>query len=316
MKKTYSNYRTDMRIGDVVRFDGGMDIQITKSALSENFDSKVIEVISQAPRQELTWDWIKEHIEELPELQCWHGDSSCKINAATKEMFWLYGEKVNNCYYENFYTEPPLPELIELVEEPKFAPMPVIDWSKIDKKYNWVAIDEDSGVYPYGEKPILQHGQWESDINGRRIGNALGKIDYKNSLQQRPVEEDPWVEITPQTKVKMPCEAIFFGHKQKREETDFKSILRDIDVKNDSKYPFWPEIGYGLYAKCKVRKSSIIVDDVEDGVVRFWFYKTYIDSDVEKTTYAYTEKDFLERYSVKEYCPAEEVPEASKWVKI
>ena len=36
-----------------------------------------------------------------------------------------------------------------------------VDWSKIDKKYNYMAVDRDSDVWFYSDKPIFLNSTWK-----------------------------------------------------------------------------------------------------------------------------------------------------------
>ncbi len=67
-----------------------------------------------------------------------------------------------------------------------------IDWDKIPKEYNWVAVDENRNVYCYRNMPYVGKNKHN---NTRWVGRAckyigvynISDIDWKNSLTQRPV---------------------------------------------------------------------------------------------------------------------------------
>ena len=49
---------------------------------------------------------------------------------------------------------------IESLSEKNDEPKSYVDWSKIDKRYNWVATDSDGEVWGYADKPFTRGSMW------------------------------------------------------------------------------------------------------------------------------------------------------------
>lgn len=71
------------------------------------------------------------------------------------------------------------------------APDITPEWDKINKRYNWVAIDEKGKEFAYTHKPFPENGKWMVcglwDYTGRTI-NIVG-IDWTKTLSKRPAKK-------------------------------------------------------------------------------------------------------------------------------
>ena len=125
-------------------------------------------------------------------------------------------------------------------------------------------------------------------------------------------EEDPWVEIIPQTKVKLPCYAFVRNHETGKW---YASELHGINSLFTN--PFKANEMCWKYAK--VRKSSIIEEPVQptepdDKIKRLWWYKLNTGA-IWPTPYALTEKEFI-RGNHFSYAPGPVVPDESEWKEV
>ena len=62
-----------------------------------------------------------------------------------------------------------------------------VNWSKIHKKYNYVAFDKSGHLYAYVSKPIIYADGWKSEQPHLQlvIGMFSGCEFWKESLQER-----------------------------------------------------------------------------------------------------------------------------------
>mgnify|MGYP006267911387 CR=1 FL=1 len=134
--KTYADFK-DARAGDQVEIydmngkcitpvcDSGKfclpenELSDLKHNLLQTKHFDYIEVVSQAPRRPVTWEWVKDNIDELPELVIYFTDDVRKIVSANYKQFWMNMNNYPSFYGKSFYIDPPLPELIEIeISEP------------------------------------------------------------------------------------------------------------------------------------------------------------------------------------------------------
>lgn len=141
-------------------------------------------------------------------------------------------------------------------------------------------------------------------------------------------EEDPWVEISKDHVVKMPCEALFFHSLVSGINKPIAGTL--ISMSDDYNVIFESDSGAGwLY--CKVRKSSIISSPLEcpnyddnpaepdNTIKRLWWHGGE-DGGRWLFTVAYTEKEFIEYVShtrgFTHYAPGPIAPPESEWREV
>jgi len=89
-----------------------------------------------------------------------------------------------------------LGEILMPFAENKDEPKSYVNWDKIDKKYNWVAFDEDGELWGYRKEPSIENGSiwnyvgsWydfnKLDDNSVCVINAIRPF-WSNSLIHRP----------------------------------------------------------------------------------------------------------------------------------
>jgi hypothetical protein len=83
----------------------------------------------------------------------------------------------------------------------------------------------------------------------------------------------------------------------------------------ENKLPFECRENTVLWAKCKIRRSSLKKPQFDPSVSRLWW--VIVEKDPFVTEYAYTLEELKESYhSLKSYAPADAVPPESEWVKV
>lgn len=71
----------------------------------------------------------------------------------------------------------------------QYKPLP--DWSEIDPKYKWRAVDDNGELYYYKKKPCLFAGFWNSSGESVLWSEGHDQTNWRESLQARPEKTTP-----------------------------------------------------------------------------------------------------------------------------
>lgn len=84
-----------------------------------SISSYYLEHLSFPERRRLSWDWVKEHIDELPCIIYSESGSESMLSFANKDSIrstWANQQSWDRVLKDNLFIEPPLPEIPETIE--------------------------------------------------------------------------------------------------------------------------------------------------------------------------------------------------------
>lgn len=65
-----------------------------------------------------------------------------------------------------------------------------IDWDKIPKEYNWVAVDEDGEMLAYATQPEKRVNSYWIGQPAKYLGTVnLNNVDWQDTLTRRPAAQ-------------------------------------------------------------------------------------------------------------------------------
>lgn len=240
------------------------------------FGGNTFELVSYPERRKLTWEYAKSKVDEWP-IKVYCGEWSYNLECANPKFAYLGYEC--GCHY---WTDE---ERVFFIDPP----------------------------HPEVEDVIPT---WEGTLERPKTDRVIVWSEEDNQIVMQAAEEDPWVEITPETKVKLPCDAIVWdGYEENRS----KGLLADI---RNLSMPF---LAHGLvWRHAKVRKSSIIQEpaqptEPDDKVKRLWWlndgYETHLNN-MPKTEMQLTSALKSNQSSYTRYAPGPIVPDESEWKEV